>query len=113
MLAPDASAAVELPNTSQCPRCGAGLRCAMVRRDGPPQASTAPEGGTLRYLRANGKGVKSVGANMPAGDASCWCFSMPRVVPVPASDRGETTGCLCPACLQQLIDSHDLRPAAD
>jgi hypothetical protein len=40
-----------------------------------------------------------------SGDASCWCFEMPRVVAVPTENPPAKASCLCRACLQQLIDS--------
>ncbi|WP_371434840.1 cysteine-rich CWC family protein [Polaromonas sp.] len=70
MTAPGLPENVELPDSSRCPRCGAGLRCGMV-----------------------------------TGDATCWCFAMPHAIPVPSTDKTKQAGCLCPACLQQLIDA--------
>ncbi|RYX89978.1 MAG: nicotinate-nucleotide--dimethylbenzimidazole phosphoribosyltransferase [Comamonadaceae bacterium] len=82
MTQPDASLRTDPATVTNCPRCGAGLRCGMV-----------------------------------SGDATCWCYSMPHVVPVPASaalgkvsggaakiPEADAPGCLCPNCLQQLID---------
>ncbi|TAG33810.1 MAG: hypothetical protein EAZ34_07050 [Polaromonas sp.] len=40
-----------------------------------------------------------------SGGASCWCFSMPRVVAVPPLGNTQPASCLCPACLQQRIDN--------
>ncbi|MES2945641.1 MAG: cysteine-rich CWC family protein [Pseudomonadota bacterium] len=63
-------------DSSVCPGCGGGLRCGMV-----------------------------------AGDSECWCYSMPHVIPVPVAANASTsssaakTSCLCPTCLQLLIDS--------
>ena len=100
MTAPD----LKLANNSVCPRCGAGLRCAMVRREGPPQASTAPLGGSVLHA------VNSVGANMPSGDAECWCVQFPRVMPVPSVQTrpvqpdNSAASCFCPACLKQITD---------
>ncbi|MFC6282656.1 cysteine-rich CWC family protein [Polaromonas aquatica] len=42
---------------------------------------------------------------MVTGDATCWCFAMPHAIPVPSTDKTKQAGCLCPACLQQLIDA--------
>ncbi|MES2415352.1 MAG: cysteine-rich CWC family protein [Pseudomonadota bacterium] len=42
-----------------------------------------------------------------AGDSHCWCFSMPHVIAVPdgkADEAASQASCLCPACLQRLID---------
>ncbi|MFC5521323.1 cysteine-rich CWC family protein [Polaromonas jejuensis] len=111
MTAPAApSTAPALPSTSVCPRCGAGFRCGMVRREGPPQASTAPLGGSV-----------SVGADTCAGDAECWCVQLPQVMPVPAARTppGEagaaTASCYCPACLQQITHerTNTVSPARD
>jgi hypothetical protein len=44
---------------------------------------------------------------MVAGDSKCWCFAMPHVIPVPSGsgqDAAPQAGCLCPACLQKLIE---------
>ncbi len=32
----------------------------------------------------------------------CWCFDLPHVIPVESASR---EGCLCPTCLNNLIDS--------
>ena len=37
-----------------------------------------------------------------AGEKSCWCASLPKVMPVPK--EGEAQGCLCPDCLKSLIE---------
>ncbi|MBC7610189.1 MAG: cysteine-rich CWC family protein [Polaromonas sp.] len=54
---------------------------------------------------------------MVTDEAQCWCFSMPRVIPVPPADSAEKASCLCPNCLQHLIElqaaSHDPHPAND
>ena len=76
----------------------------MVRREGPPQASTAPLGGSVLHE------VNSVGANTPSGDAGCWCIQLPRVmlVPPPPANAGQpdnnAASCFCPACLKQITD---------
>ncbi|MES2281602.1 MAG: cysteine-rich CWC family protein [Pseudomonadota bacterium] len=44
---------------------------------------------------------------MVANDSKCWCFEMPHVIPVPptsGNDGALQAGCLCPACLQKLIE---------
>ena len=97
MTSPD----IEIANTSVCPRCGAGLRCAMVRRAGPPQASTTPLGGSVLHE------VDSVGADTLSGDAECWCVQLPHVMPVPAARAAVLPGaasCFCPVCLKQITD---------
>ncbi|WP_341907511.1 cysteine-rich CWC family protein [Polaromonas sp. YR568] len=38
---------------------------------------------------------------MVSGDATCWCFQLPPVLPVPATDDTATT-CFCPKCLAEL-----------
>ena len=51
---------------------------------------------------------------MVSGDATCWCYGLPHVVAVPSrpvltdpsgQPDAQAPGCLCPACLKQLIDS--------
>ncbi|NQW93293.1 MAG: cysteine-rich CWC family protein [Polaromonas sp.] len=39
-----------------------------------------------------------------SGDATCWCFDMPRVIAVPTLDATQKASCLCRDCLAQLID---------
>ncbi len=41
-----------------------------------------------------------------AGDAKCWCFDLPHVIPLESIGRDDKTeaDCLCPTCLQQKID---------
>ena len=83
MMAPDAASASPQTDPSSCPKCGTSLRCGMV-----------------------------------GGDGSCWCFTMPHVLPVPVAENSKNlaakalssnppdqSGCLCPACLKQLIDN--------
>lgn len=42
---------------------------------------------------------------MDAGDAECWCVSLPPLLPVPAASTGDlAASCLCPACLQARLD---------
>jgi hypothetical protein len=38
-----------------------------------------------------------------AGEKTCWCASLPHVLPVPK--EGEARGCLCPTCLQEAVDT--------
>jgi Cysteine-rich CWC len=38
---------------------------------------------------------------MAKGEATCWCFAMPHLLPVSAAD--EAARCYCRACLTQLI----------
>jgi uncharacterized paraquat-inducible protein A len=95
---------LKLANTSVCPRCGAGLRCGMVRSAGQPQTSTAPSGGSLV------REATSVGADTLAGDAECWCAQLPNVMPVPSAlpvpalPDNSAASCFCPACLKQITD---------
>jgi hypothetical protein len=42
-----------------------------------------------------------------SGDATCWCFDMPRVVAISPTDPEQKASCLCRDCLEQLIDSND------
>ena len=50
---------------------------------------------------------------MLAGDAGCWCAQLPRVMPVPAAQKG--AACFCPACLKQITDEHQnaVSPTSD
>lgn len=36
------------------------------------------------------------------GEARCWCFDLP--VKVPLSKKGAKEGCLCPNCMQTIVD---------
>ena len=55
---------------------------------------------------------------MVAGDAQCWCVTLPHVMPVPAAtppqgseasaDSAAASSCYCPACLQ-LITANRVR----
>lgn len=49
---------------------------------------------------------------MEAGDAECWCASLP-LLPVPAAATGDSAAasCLCPACLQARLDLAQKDPA--
>ena len=40
--------------------------------------------------------------DLSAGSEKCWCFDRPRVITAKNSTR---EGCLCPTCLNKLIDS--------
>ncbi|MBI3094950.1 MAG: cysteine-rich CWC family protein [Rhodocyclales bacterium] len=41
---------------------------------------------------------------MEAGDAQCWCASLPPLLPLPApADAAAPATCLCPACLKQKL----------
>ena len=95
MTAPNAASASPQTDPSSCPNCGASLRCGMV-------------------------------GGMASSSSPCWCFTMPHVLPVPVAENSKNlapkafnsnpadqSGCLCPACLQQHTDSHDLHPTAD
>ena len=102
---------LKLTNNSVCPRCGAGLRCAMVRRAGPPQASTAPSGGSAV------REATSAEADTTAGDAECWCVQLPHVMPVPSAlpasvqPDNSAASCFCPACLKQITDERKNSPS--
>jgi hypothetical protein len=39
---------------------------------------------------------------MAKGEATCWCFELPRVVPMPAP--ASEARCYCSSCLQRMID---------
>jgi hypothetical protein len=43
---------------------------------------------------------------MTAGDAQCWCYSLPHIVPLPTANAAAAS-CLCPACLQALMDKSE------
>lgn len=60
---------------STCSACGAQFACGMVAQDQADESGSQP--------------------------ASCWCMSFPPVIAVPASDAGAS--CLCPRCLQALV----------
>ncbi|MBZ0275868.1 MAG: cysteine-rich CWC family protein [Anaerolineae bacterium] len=36
------------------------------------------------------------------GESHCWCFDLPHKVPLPKAQAQK--GCLCPNCLQQVMD---------
>jgi len=42
-----------------------------------------------------------------AGEATCWCFDMPNIIPLDSigTDDDTQAGCLCPDCLQAKIDA--------
>ncbi|MDK9713060.1 MAG: cysteine-rich CWC family protein [Sulfuritalea sp.] len=44
---------------------------------------------------------------MEGGDATCWCASLPPLLPVPPKSAGivPAASCLCPACLATRLDS--------
>ncbi|MDZ4255015.1 MAG: cysteine-rich CWC family protein [Sulfuritalea sp.] len=45
---------------------------------------------------------------MEAGDAQCWCASLPPLLPLPAPVEGAAPAtCLCPACLRQKLAARD------
>ncbi|MEZ4667641.1 MAG: cysteine-rich CWC family protein [Anaerolineae bacterium] len=37
-----------------------------------------------------------------AGQTQCWCFNLPRIIPLNGSN---SSGCLCPACLSAKIEA--------
>ncbi|MEO7400297.1 MAG: cysteine-rich CWC family protein [Polaromonas sp.] len=80
------TAPAALPDTSVCPRCGAGLRCGMVAGDA--------ECWCVRFPHV-----------MP----------VPNARPVLALPDNPAASCFCPACLKQITDErHDkLSPAPD
>ena len=51
-------------------------------------------------------GAKFV-CDMAAGKSSCWCFELPRVMPVIPS-----TSCLCPKCLETAVKQQIAVPPA-
>jgi len=50
---------------------------------------------------------------MEAGDAECWCASLPPLLPVPAALTADSAAasCLCPACLQARLELAQQGPA--
>jgi hypothetical protein len=40
---------------------------------------------------------------MEKGDATCWCFALPHVLPVSATEKSGC--CLCRGCLTLVTDS--------
>jgi len=38
---------------------------------------------------------------MARGEASCWCYAMPHILPITASEEGGR--CYCRACLTRVI----------
>ncbi|MBC7718272.1 MAG: cysteine-rich CWC family protein [Chitinophagaceae bacterium] len=75
-----ATAMTASPNTC-CAQCGAGFECGAA-----------------------------------SGAATCWCFDLPPFLPVPnapvftsaaVATAPQQARCLCPACLQNLLDDHD------
>ncbi|SFC00509.1 Cysteine-rich CWC [Polaromonas sp. OV174] len=82
------SPAPTLPNTSVCPRCGAGLRCGMVAGDAECWCMQLPH-------------------VMPVPEA--------RKPPAPSQDGAAAASCYCPACLKQITDERKnaLSPAPD
>jgi predicted RNA-binding Zn-ribbon protein involved in translation (DUF1610 family) len=69
------ASSAELPNTSLCPRCGAGLRCAMVAGDAECWCVQLPQ-----------------------------VMPVPSSTPLPLQPEGSAASCFCPACLQQIIN---------
>jgi hypothetical protein len=45
---------------------------------------------------------------LAAMEAACWCFEMPNVITASITSR---QGCLCPNCLQKLIESIQAKQA--
>lgn len=43
---------------------------------------------------------------LAAGEARCWCFDLPNVIPLSSLD---VEGCLCPDCLRAAIEMRDSR----
>ena len=77
---------LKLANTSVCPRCGAGLRCAMVAGDAECWCVQLPH-----------------------------VMPVPFALPVPVLPDNIAASCFCPACLKQITDErkNTLSPAHD
>ncbi|MEO5660104.1 MAG: cysteine-rich CWC family protein [Polaromonas sp.] len=73
-------------NTSVCPRCGAGLRCAMVAGDAECWCVQLPN-----------------------------VMPVPSVPPVPALPVNSAASCFCPACLKEITNERQntFPPARD
>lgn len=94
---------LKLPDTSVCPRCGAGLRCGNIAGDAtcwcaqlPPIMPVPPAPKSFALSGKSGGGAAETG-----GDA-------PKILPSTSSPaQGETppaASCFCPACLKQITD---------
>ncbi|WP_426145547.1 cysteine-rich CWC family protein [Polaromonas sp. DSR2-3-2] len=100
------------PDTSICPRCGAGLRCGMVAGDAECWCVQLPHVMPVPFpLPFWGK------AGVGAGTGSNTSES-PHPNPPPEGegiDPAAATSCFCPACLKQITDErpHPLSPARD
>ena len=46
-----------------------------------------------------------VGCALTTGEAACWCFELPPVMPMPPA--GTEARCYCRKCLQALIQTAD------
>jgi hypothetical protein len=42
---------------------------------------------------------------MVKGKATCWCFAMPRILPVSATEHGGR--CYCRECLTRVIEERE------
>ena len=74
------------PDTSACPRCGAGFRCAMMAGDAECWCAQLPQ-----------------------------VMPVPPVLGDLALPDGSAAACFCPACLKQITDARHptLFPACD
>ena len=45
-----------------------------------------------------------------AATGHCWCFDLPKVVPIPGAAEGG--GCLCPNCLAEQVAAAAAKPPA-
>ena len=74
------------PDTSICPRCGAGLRCGMVAGDAECWCVQLPQ-----------------------------VMTVPPALPEQALPDSGAASCFCPACLKQITDErkNTLLPAHD
>jgi hypothetical protein len=77
-----------LPNTSVCPRCGAGLRCGMLAGDAECWCVKLPN-------------IMPVPAAPDAGSGATNL--LPTASPTP-DETPPAASCLCPACLKQITD---------
>jgi uncharacterized protein len=57
----------------------------------------------LQILKTCPKCQAKVECGIANGQESCWCFNLPRVLPLV-----ENAACLCPECLQKQIAAKPL-----
>jgi hypothetical protein len=93
----------QLPDTSVCPGCGAGLRCGMVAGDAqcwcvqlPNIMPVPPAPGALS------KEPENAGPAAPDTDSDTT-NRLPTATPT-HNETPPAASCLCPACLKKITD---------